>query len=126
MHYHNWYNLGMNYMALLAPLAYIAAVQLGVKYGAKPSICASVAVLMPFIVSSVAKWIYFAGYDLPVAPNVFSLPILITVVCQFALAAYVFQKLSAADGYVAWIWWAVGGGIVVIYVVPAIIAALIR
>ena len=115
----------MNLLGLLAPLAYVAAVQLAVKYSIKPLTGALVAVVLPFVVNSVFRWIQAVGFDLPILGYVLSIPIIVTLVCQLAVAYLVFAKLELTDGLAAWLGWVVGGGLIIL-ALPAVITTLLR
>lgn len=116
----------MDYAALIAPLAYLAAVQISTKLNTQPAFNSSLAVGLPFLVDIILAWLMIAGLDAPFLSNVFSVQALLTLLFQLIVARYVFKILQLSEGYASWLAWVIGGGVAVVYLVPMIINFLIR
>ena len=108
----------MDYAALIAPLAYLAAVHLSTKFNLRPISCSVLAVGLPFTVDRFLIWLSVAGHDMPIFVNVFAVDDLISVIVQLVTAWFVFKQLQLSGDYTSWLIWAIGGGLVVVYVVP--------
>ena len=77
----------MDYGAIISVAAFFVAIQLAARTNVKPLVLASVAVLLPYAVALVIKYIFATGYNLPVLANMFSIGSIVTVLVQFVAAA---------------------------------------
>lgn len=115
----------MDLSMLIAILAYVAAVQMATKYSAGPIASSTLAVFLPFVIASFTRWMYFSGTSVPILANLFSLSIVTSFIVQFVFALIIFRNLENEDGYSRWLAWVIGGGVVLILVVPAMVKQVI-
>ncbi len=66
-----------------------------------------------------------SGYNLPIVENLFSLSSIITILIQFVVTFILFRKIRDEDGISATIGWAIGGFILIIFLIPFIIQKII-
>lgn len=90
-----------------------------------PMIAALVTVVGYFLISSGIRAIYFSGYELPLIGLVDPMSIL-TAVFQFAVAYYVFSKLSNNDTTYEFLFiWLTVGLVGIFYLAPLIVSGLL-
>lgn len=111
----------MDYGAIISVAAFFVAIQLAARTNIKPLVLASIAVLLPYAVALVIKYIYATGYNLPVLANLFSIGSIITVVIQFVAAAYILKRVQETDGVMAVFAWGVGGLLIVLLLIPVLV-----
>ena len=116
----------MDYTVLIAPLAFLAAVQLNTKLSLGTFSSASLAVGLPFVIDRVLAWVTIIGRDVPFFSNVFPIDSLLTAATQLALAWYAFKTLQLSDDYSTWLTWVIGGGLAVVYGVPMAINLIVN
>lgn len=116
----------MDYTALLAPLAFLMAVQFSLKLNTGPVFNSIIAVGTPLLASRILAWIMLSGgHNQPSLIDLFPISVIVTTAIQLVVAWFVFSKLQVSEGYDSWIYWALGGGVVVIYVVPMVVGFLL-
>lgn len=103
---------------LLALFSFFGAVQLSNKFGTGPVLNSIVAVGIPFVATTVIKWMYANGYGSPIWGSVFTIAGLAVVGTQFAASLFVFKKIENEDGIAAMMAWAIGGAFLVIFIIP--------
>lgn len=111
----------MDYGAIISVAAFFVAIQLAARTNIKPLVLASIAVLLPYAVALVIKYIYATGYNLPVLANLFSIGSIITVVIQFVAAVYILKRVQETDGVMAVFAWGVGGLLIVLLLIPVLV-----
>lgn len=114
----------MDYAALIPIAAYVLAVQLATRSNAHPALTTSVAVLLPWVVSLVVRYIFESGYGAVSLTGFFSLHSLLLLGIQLLSGLIIFTRLRDEETIAAMIAWAVGGFVVLLFLLPYIVGLL--
>lgn len=119
------YSHYMDYSFVIAIISYVGALQLSSKFNARPIFSVIVAVVFPFVIGTLLKFIYVIGYALPVLENIFSLTMVLIFVTQFFAAFIVFYKLREQESIGNWVVWGTGGLLVIYLLIPFVINSIV-
>lgn len=111
----------MDYGAIISVAAFFVAIQMAARTNVKPLILASIAVLIPYIVTLVTKYILATGSNLPVLANLFSVGSVITIIIQFVASAYILKRIQDDDTLLSVFMWGVGGLLAVLLFIPVLV-----
>lgn len=106
----------MDYGIIITLAAFFLAVQLATRTNSNPLLPASIAVLIPYVVNLIQR--YILGF------NLFTLSSVLTVLIQFIVAVYIFKKLRDEDNVTSTILWSVGGFILIVIVIPYVLGLI--
>lgn len=115
----------MDYGIIIPIAAYLVAVQLATRLNAHPLLSTSVAVLLPYVVSLVLKYIFESSADSLMLASLFPLSSIVCIVLQFIMGLYIFKKLRDEESTLSLILWGIGGFIVIVVALP-LVSDLIR
>lgn len=111
----------MDYGALIPLVAYFVAVQLTTRVSVNVLIPASIAVVLPYLMTLVVGYIFESSTGSPNIANLFSLASVLSVTIQFLLALYAFKQIRDQDGLTSTLLWSIGSFIVIVLGVPYIV-----
>ena len=115
----------MDYGLILIVAAYLSALQLATRTNIGPLVCSFIAVGVPFVLGIIIKLIITNNYSLLVFADLFTLTEVITIIVQLAVSFVVFKKIKDEEGISGTIGWAIGGFIVILFLVPFLIQKII-
>jgi len=115
----------MDQNTIIAIIAFVVAIQLVTRMNAGPKLGTFVAVVLPYILGIVLKWIQVNALDLPIAPNLFSPSTIVTFALQLILSYIVLRKIREEEDTTITIGWAMSGFIVIIFLVPFVVQKIV-
>lgn len=110
----------MDYGALIPLAAFFVAIQLATRANAHPLLSASVAVLIPYAVVLVVRYIFKSSGGSFAPGSLFPLSSVFSVLLQFLASVYIFKRIRDDDSIASTIAWGIGGFILVVLVIPYI------
>lgn len=108
----------MDYTGIIILAAFLVAVQIATRTNSHPLIPATVAAIVPYLVTLCTKFIYALGYELPILPNLFSFSSILIVLIQFVVSVYLFKKIRDEDSLILTTAWCIGGFFAIVFAVP--------
>jgi len=114
----------MDYGAIIPIAAFLIAVQLATRTNAKPLITASVAILIPYFVTLIIKYIFETSTGPVIASSLFSLSSILSVCAQFIVGLYVFKRIRDDDSITSTILWSVGGFVLIVLFIPYLVGMI--
>jgi len=114
----------MDYSAIIPIATYLIAVQLATRVNTKPLITTSVAVLIPYFVTIVIRYIFESSTGPVLLTSLFS-PSEILILClQFVIGVYVFKRIRDDDSILSTTLWSVGGFVLIVLLVPYLVGMI--
>jgi len=114
----------MDYGAIIPIAAYFVAMQLATRANTKPPITTSVAVLIPYFISLVIRYIFESSAGHVLVSSLFSTSSIIIVIIQFFVGLYVFKRIRDDDSITSTILWSVGGFFLIVLLIPYIVGII--
>lgn len=117
----------MDYLLIASMLIFASTVQmfgksdiLGIK------LCATIVTVVPFLLGVILRWLFFSN-QIPSPIQIVSVRDIAVLTVQFIAALWIFKMLDQnKETIVNWFAWAVGGVLIIYFVVPSLINAIIR
>ena len=116
----------MDYLLIASILIYASTVQMFGKsdiLGIRLS--AAVVTVVPFLLSTILRWLFLSGQD-PELLQIVSVRDVVILLVQFIAALWIYRMLRENEETLSnWFAWAVGGVLIIYFVVPFIAGVIL-
>src|SRR3989338_5756664 len=111
----------MSMTSIVALFLYLVVVKVTTQLSLGVVLPSVIVVWIPFAITTFIRFLLYGNAGLPVE-NIISIGDILLAVVQFVAALFVFWRLQYADdSIVEWLLLAVGGGFVIVFLLPVII-----
>jgi hypothetical protein len=115
----------MDYGLILTIAAYFVGIQVVAKFNLKPLTGALIAIGIPFIVSSIVRWILFGAHLDAIWGEAINVTSVLVCIIQGALMYVLLRHLKSTDSIAAYLILGVVGFIVIVLFIPFAITKLL-